>query len=101
MERVTAEKLTLGGKTFTAMRMQLEGPALLVIVSEAHPDTILACGYVDVTRAEKWNHAMAIVSGVDSFKDMLEAEVKALSPKAEQKGATVGMRGSEFLEKLG
>lgn len=101
MKTVTSETLQIGKKTFTAMRMQLKGCALLAIVSEQKPDVWMACGYVDILRAEKWDHALGIVSGVDNFEQMLTANIKALSTKAKAFGATEGMTGRDFLEKFG
>ena len=37
----------------------------------------LGCGYINMAAAEKFNHALAIVSGVASYEDMLAAEVKS------------------------
>ncbi len=42
----------------------------------------LSCSYIDVTTCDRTNEACAIVSGVMTHQDMLEAEVKAVSLKA-------------------
>ncbi len=101
MSHVLTQTLVLFGKTFSAMRLQLDGCALLAVVSDSKPWVWLACGYVDVTRAEKWNHCLGIVTGVDSFEDMLDALIKAVSSRAQNEGAEVGMSGRAFLEKFG
>ncbi|MBI5226039.1 DUF1805 domain-containing protein [Candidatus Micrarchaeota archaeon] len=101
MSRVLSQIITLSGKSFSAIRLQLDGCALLAIVSDSKPWVWLACGYVDVSRAEKWSHSLGIVTGVDSFDDMLNAQIKAVSRRAEKEGAAVGMRGRHYLELLG
>lgn len=98
---VTIQTIQIGSKSFTAMRLQLQGCALLAIVSDQKPNVWLACGYVDVNRAEKWDHELGIVTGVDNFEQMLSASVKALSTKAKALGAKEGMSGKEFLESFG
>ena len=57
----------------------------------------LGCGYINLVAAEKFNHALAIVSGVSTYDDMLLAEVKSVSPAAEALGIKPGMTGREAL----
>lgn len=47
---------------------------------------------------ERNGDAGAIVRGVDTYEDMLEAEVQAVSSLAEELGAKPGMKGREVLE---
>lgn len=100
-DRIESRSIELAGKRFSAIRLQLEGCALLAMVSDSKPWVWLACGYVDVKRAEKWGHALGIVSGVDNFEQMLQAPLKAVSSRAEKEGAYLGMTGRVFLEELG
>ena len=60
----------------------------------------LGCGYINLAAAEKFGHALAIVSGVADYNDMLAAEVKAVSPSAAALGVTIGMSGKDALKKL-
>ena len=60
----------------------------------------LGCGYINLAAAEKFGHALAIVSGVADYNEMLAAEVKAVSSAAAELGITPGMTGKEALEKL-
>ncbi|MGQ9530275.1 MAG: DUF1805 domain-containing protein, partial [Candidatus Bathycorpusculaceae bacterium] len=41
--------------------------------------------------------AAAVVSGVKTFEDVLNASVKAVTSKAEKFGVKVGMKGAEAL----
>jgi len=49
------------------------------------------CGYLNIEAAEKVGSAAAIVSGVNSFEDVLNAEIKAVTTKAKGLGLETGM----------
>ena len=91
------ELITVGGKQFTSYRIPFSGCNLLFISGETGA---LACGYFSMDAANKFGHALAIVTGVNSFHEMLSAEVKAVSAKAAEMGVTVGMSGAEALLKM-
>lgn len=99
--KVTTGELLVGKTPCTAVRVELPGAPLIVIASKQKPNCFVACGYVDVETADKLGDCAAIVSGVKTFQDVLDAPIKKLSKEAERLGALVGMRGSQFLEKLG
>jgi len=61
---------------------------------------ILGCGYISLETAAKVGDALAIVSGVSSYDDMLQASVKAVSPAAEALGVRPGMTGRDALKKM-
>ncbi len=92
-----SEKLVVGGKEFRGDRIDLPKCALLVIQGTKG---MLGCGYVSLTAAEKFGDALATVSGVASFGDMLGAEVKGVSAAAVALGVKVGMTGREALETM-
>jgi uncharacterized protein YunC (DUF1805 family) len=58
----------------------------------------LACGYVNVETCNKIDEACAIVSGVNTHDDMLQAKIKLVSDKAKELGIKEGMTGSEAVE---
>lgn len=60
----------------------------------------LGCGYFNIEVAEKIDEAVALVTGVKSYDDMLEADVFAASSAAENLGVRVGMKGKEALALL-
>lgn len=91
------EIITVGGKNFTSYRIPFSGCNLLFISGETGA---LGCGYFSLDAANKFGHALAIVTGVNSFHDMLSAEVKVCSEKAAEMGVTVGMSGAEALLKM-
>jgi uncharacterized protein YunC (DUF1805 family) len=58
---------------------------------------MLGCGYLSVEAAERLGDALAIVTGVKSYEDMLKAEVKKVSSAAALLGVKEGMSGKEAL----
>ena len=58
----------------------------------------LGCGYINVETCNKTGEACAIVSGVKTHDEMLDAEIKAVSQEAARLGVRVGMKGEEALE---
>jgi len=58
------------------------------------------CGFLNIEAAEKLRVAAAMVSGVKTFEDVLNAQVKAATPKAKDSGVETGMKGSEALKHM-
>lgn len=87
--------ITLDGINFRADTIPVYGANLLLIQGKKG---MLGCGYLNLETAEKLNHALAIVTGVKSYDDMLSAEVKACSAAAAAFGVTPGMSGREALK---
>lgn len=57
----------------------------------------LACGYINVSVANRVGDVCAIVTGVKNHDDMLEAFVSQVSEKAAEIGVKEGMNGAEAL----
>lgn len=74
-----------------------ESPPLLLMVGEKG---FVMCGYLNVEAAEKLAVAAAMVSGVKTFEDVLDAPVKATTTKASDLGIKTGMKGSEALQRM-
>jgi uncharacterized protein YunC (DUF1805 family) len=72
----------------------LEAPLLIVKGSSG----FLACGYINTDTCNKTGEACAVVSGVNTHEDMLEAKVGTVSVEASKLGVKVGMSGAEALE---
>jgi len=95
---VLVEQLDLEGRKVLGIKIELPGsPPLLVLVAEKG---FVMCGYLNVQAAEKLGVAAAMVSGVRTFEDVLEASVRACTSRARQMGVEEGMKGREALEKL-
>lgn len=73
---------------------QLRRPLLVISGQKG----CLTCGYLSMDSFERNGDAAAIVRGVDTYEDMLVAEVQAVSSKATELGAKVGMTGAQVLE---
>ncbi|MFQ6073832.1 MAG: YunC family protein [Candidatus Bathyarchaeia archaeon] len=90
--------LNIGEKTATGLRVGLpDSPPLLMIIGQTG---FVGCGFINIEAAEELNVAAATVTGVKSFEDVLNAEVKAVTSKAQAKGVRVGMRGEEAVKLL-
>lgn len=84
------------GKNCLGLRTDLpDSPPLLLIIAEKG---FVMCGYLNVDAAEKIGVAAAMVSGVKSFEDVLNAQVKAVTTKAKNLGAEVGISATEALK---
>src|SRR5690348_6255478 len=79
--------------SFTKVHVDLKLPLLMLIGRRG----ILACGYLNPATFEKTGEVAAIVSGVRTFEDMLEAKLQSVSTEAAKLGLRVGMRGRDAL----
>ena len=91
------EKIRVGNMALSAGAMDLLGVKILAVQTGRGA---LVCGYFSLETAEKFGHALAIVRGVASYEDMLNAEVAAVSTAAAALGVTVGMSGLAALQKM-
>ena len=93
------DKLVIDGKTFQAMKSTLPDlPPLLIIQGEKG---FVMCGYLNLDTAEKLGAAAAVVSGVNSFNDVLNAEIKAATSKAKKLGVEPGKTVKTVISRLG
>lgn len=82
----------------TGVRVELpDSPPLLLVVGRTG---FVMCGFLNIDAAEKLSVAAAMVSGVKSFDDVLAAEVRAATSRAQAAGVRRGMRGREALRLL-
>ena len=91
------DTVTINGQTLEAVAFSTEHSVVLMIRGKKG---LLGCGYLSVATADKIGDAVAIVSGVKNYDDMLKAEVKAVSAAAAALGVAAGMTGKEALEKF-
>ena len=93
------DKFTFDGKSFQGVKSTIpNGPPLLLIKGEKG---FVMCGYLSSDVAEKVGLAAAIVSGVNSFEDVLNAEVKFATSKAKELGVEPGMIVKKVISRLG
>ena len=86
------DKIQLDGHELDAIMFATQHTKILVIRAARG---MLGCGYISTETATKVGDALAIVSGVANYDDMLQAAVKAVSPAAEALGIRPGMTGAE------
>jgi uncharacterized protein YunC (DUF1805 family) len=95
---INVDTVKVGDKKFLGVRVELpDSPPLVLIVADKG---FVMCGFLNIEAAERLGVAAAIVSGVKTFEDVLNAEVKAATSKAKSLGVQLGMRGAEALSRM-
>jgi uncharacterized protein YunC (DUF1805 family) len=85
-------------KTCLGVRIELpDSPPLLVITAEKG---FVMCGFLNMEAAERIGATAAMVSGVKTFEDVLNAQVKAATSKAKSLGVQEGMKGVDSLKRM-
>ena len=87
----------LDGNQLEAVTFATQNTKILVIRAT---HGLLGCGYISVDTAAKVGDALAVVSGVSNYENMLHTSVKAVSPAAEALGVRPGMTGRDALLKM-
>jgi uncharacterized protein YunC (DUF1805 family) len=87
-----SEIVKVGSGSLLGVRVDLPTAPVLMLVGN---NGFLGCGYFKPEVADKVGHALAVVSGVGSFADMLAADVVAVSTDGEALGIRPGMKGAE------
>ena len=89
--------LKIDAKTALGLRVTLPESTtpLVMIIGRLG---FVCCGFLNIEAAEKLNVAAAVVSGVKSFDDVLNAEIKAVTSKAQAKGVKVGVKGKDAVQ---
>lgn len=91
------QMITIDQQSLIAYQIQTPHTSAMLIAAKSG---FLACAYFDIAIAEKVGDAAAIVTGVKTLDDMLNAPVVRLSSAAAQLGVTVGMSGRDALLRL-
>jgi uncharacterized protein YunC (DUF1805 family) len=95
---INVAPLKIDDKVAVGLRVDLpDSPPLLLIVGRTG---FIMCGFLNIDVAEKVNVTAAMVSGVKTFDDILAAEIKAVTSKAQVEGIKVGMKGEEAVKLL-
>ncbi len=90
--------IKLDGKNCLGLRTDLpESPPLLLIIGEKG---FVMFGFLNIESTEKLSVAAAVVSGVKTFEDVLNGQVKAVTSKAKNLGVEVGMIGADALKHM-
>jgi len=95
---ICTELLRLDNKTCIGLKVDLPvSPPLVLILGEKG---FVMCGFLNIESAEKAGAVAAMASGVKTFEDILNAEIKAATSKAKGLGIVVGMKGREAVKLL-
>jgi len=92
------ERLVIEGKCYHAHCIDMADNIKLLLIQGSKG--MLGCGYLSLDAAEKFGHALAIVSGVSCYDDMMDAKVAKVSSAASALGVAVGMTGREALIRM-
>lgn len=91
------DTINIDSKTFQASKIQTSHANIMLIQAK---QGFLGCGYFDIETSNKLSEPVAIVTGVKSYEDMLEAKVIKVSKAAQELGIDIGLSGKEALLKL-
>ena len=95
---ISIQTVKVDGKNCLGLRVELpDAPPLLLIMAEKG---FVMCGFLNMEAAERLGVTAAMVSGVKTFEDVLNAQIKAMTTKAKSFGIEVGMKGAEALKHM-
>lgn len=86
--------MKIAGNEFKTYSIPTNHTYVLIISAE---NGFLGCGYINVEVANRVGDVCAIVTGVKTPEDMMEAHVVDMSEKAAELGIKKGMIGTEAL----
>lgn len=93
------DKFEFDGKSFQGVKSTLPDlPPLILIKGEKG---FVMCGYLNLESAQKLGAIAVIVTGVNNFEDVLDAEIKSVTEKARKLGLEPGMIVKDVISKLG
>ena len=81
---------------FEKIRIELKRPLLIIKARTG----FLACGYINHETCNKTGEACCIVTGVDTYDDMYQSQIVAVSQKALELGIEIGESGESALVKM-
>ena len=95
---IEVDQVKIDEKTALGLKVDLpDSPPLVAIIGEKG---FVMCGFLNVDATERLGVTAVMVSGVKTFADVLDAEVKAVTSKAKMKGIRKGMKGREAAKLL-
>ena len=79
------------------IHIKLKNSNLIIINA---PNGFLMCGYLDMKTANKLGDIAAMVTGVNTIGDALDAKIMDLSNEAKKMGLKKGITGRAFLNSI-
>ena len=94
---VETREMTIEGKTFTYLKMDMEKAPLVIIKGNKG---YVMCGYLNMETADKLGDIAVRVKGVKDADTILSSKVEAVSVRAKEIGIDVGMPVRAIISKL-
>ena len=91
------KKIVVDKYEFEGYRIPTQSANILLIKAK---HGFLGCGYFSIDTANRLQETVAIVSGVQTYDDMLNATVVNVSAAAEKNGIVKGISGRDALLKM-
>jgi uncharacterized protein YunC (DUF1805 family) len=97
LKNMLIEQIRLDNGCALGLSFEMQKHSLLVIRAEKG---FVMCGYQNIEAAEALGDTAARVKGVQSFEDVLKAQIVEVTQSAKELGVEPGMTGREALEKM-
>jgi uncharacterized protein YunC (DUF1805 family) len=95
---ISIQTVRVDGKDCLGLRVELpDAPPLVLMIAEKG---FVMCGFLNIDAAEKLGVTAAMVGGVKTFDDVLNAQIRAMTSKAKGFGIEAGMKGAEALKHM-
>lgn len=95
---ISIQTVKVDGKNCLGLHVDLpDSPPLLLIIAEKG---FVMCGFLNIEAAERLGVTAAMISGVKTFEDVQNAQIKAITTKAKGFGIEAGMKGTEALKRM-
>lgn len=93
---IRIKNLNIDGRSLTGMEIELpNAPNLVLLRGEKG---FVMCGYLNIDVCEKLGIIAAMVSGVKTVEDLLDAQIKASTTKARELGIVPGKKVREIID---
>jgi uncharacterized protein YunC (DUF1805 family) len=96
---INITSLKVEGKPCLGLCVDLPNSSAPLLLIRAEKGFVM-CGFLNIEAAEKLGVTAAMVSGVKTFEDVLDAQVKAVTSKAKSLGIEIEMKGAEALRRM-
>jgi len=91
------EQIALENGTALGLKFEMQNAPLLVIKADKG---FVMCGYLDIDMAETLGDVAVRVRGVNTFEDVLDAQVVGITQAAADLGINMKMNARDALERM-
>ena len=91
------EQIALENGTALGLKFEMQNAPLLVIKADKG---FVMCGYLDIDMAETLGDVAVRVRGVNTFEDVLDAQVVGITQAAADLGIDIKMNARDALERM-